>query len=66
VFDGDADPRLEPKEQVLELGDPEDPVAVPLSVLADSRVLEVAGHLDTFWFAWAAFHPDTRLVVPPG
>jgi hypothetical protein len=147
LFDGDADPRLEPKERVLGLGDPEDPVAVPLAVLADSRVLEVevggrnvvlwaaqglrsaldseditagrelaatgafvsetdgrtltfradgpqtfvdeqtgstwdvlgravsgpltgtelepAGHLDTFWFAWAAFHPETRLVTPP-
>jgi hypothetical protein len=21
-------------------------------------------HLDTFWFAWAAFHPDTRLEAP--
>ncbi len=21
-------------------------------------------HLDTFWFAWAAFHPDTRLIEP--
>ena len=147
LFDGDADPRLEPKERVLGLGDPEDPVAVPLTVLADRRVLELevagrdvvlwaaqglrsaldsediaegrelaatgaflsevdgrtltfradgpeafvddqtgstwdilgravsgpltgtelepAGHLDTFWFAWAAFHPDTRLVTLP-
>lgn len=28
--------------------------------------LEAAGHLDTFWFAWAAFHPETRLVDPGG
>ena len=26
--------------------------------------LKAVGHLDTFWFAWAAFHPDTRLVEP--
>ena len=147
LFDADADPRLEPKERVLGLGDPEDPVAVPLAVLADRRVLELevagrdvvlwaaqglrsaldaediaegrelaatgvflsevdsrtltfradgpgtfvddetgstwdvlgravsgpltgtelepAGHVDTFWFAWAAFHPDTELLVPP-
>ena len=24
--------------------------------------LQRTGHLDTFWFAWAAFHPETRLV----
>ena len=24
--------------------------------------LEPAEHLDTFWFAWAAFHPETRLI----
>ena len=146
LFDGQADERLEPKERVLGLGDAEDPVAVPLAALADTRVLEVdvagrevvvwaaaglrsaldsediaegrelaatgaflprtgdrtltfrpagpetfvddqtgsswdvlgravsgsltgaqlepAGHLDTFWFAWAAFHPETRLVRP--
>jgi hypothetical protein len=144
LFDGDADPRLEPKERVLGLGDDTDPVAVPLAVLSRERVLavevagadvvlwsaeglrsaldtadiaegrqlattgafspvvdgrrlsfrtdgpesfvddqtgstwdvlgravngplagtrlEAAGHLDTFWFAWAAFHPKTRLV----
>ncbi len=28
--------------------------------LAGAR-LEPAEHLDTFWFAWAAFHPTTRL-----
>lgn len=26
--------------------------------------LQPVPHLDTFWFAWAAFHPDTRLVDP--
>lgn len=26
--------------------------------------LPPVSHLDTFWFAWAAFHPDTRLVMP--
>ena len=26
--------------------------------------LRAVGHLDTLWFAWAAFHPDTRLVTP--
>jgi len=144
LFDGDADPRLDVKARVLGLGDPDDPVAVPLSALSRSRVLEVqvagedvvlwageglrsaldtadiaegrelattgafspvvegrgltfraegpqsfvddqtgstwdvlgravsgpltgtqleaTGHLDTFWFAWAAFHPETRLV----
>lgn len=144
LFDGDADPRLEPKERVLGLGDPDDPVAVPLAALSRERVLELevagepvvlwaeeglrsaldtadiaegralaatgafspevdgrrltfraqgpqgfvddqtgsawdvlgralsgplagsrlepAGHVDTFWFAWAAFHPETRLV----
>jgi hypothetical protein len=30
------------------------------------KQLEATGHLDTFWFAWAAFHPQTRLVSPPG
>ena len=28
--------------------------------------LAPVGHVDTFWFAWAAFHPDTRLVDPAG
>ena len=28
--------------------------------------LEPTGHLDTFWFAWAAFHPETRLVRTAG
>lgn len=31
--------------------------------LAGQR-LQPVSHLDTFWFAWAAFHPDTRLVMP--
>jgi hypothetical protein len=148
LFDGDADERLAPKERVLGLGDADDSVAVPLGVLADTRVLEVevagrkvvvwaaeglrsaldtediaegrevavtgaflphagdrpltfraagpkgfvddqtgstwdvlgravggpltgaqleaVGHLDTFWFAWAAFHPETSLVGPEG
>jgi len=26
--------------------------------------LEPVDHLDTFWFAWAAFHPTTRIVDP--
>ncbi len=26
--------------------------------------LQPLPHLDTFWFAWAAFHPDTRLIDP--
>jgi hypothetical protein len=26
--------------------------------------LEPAEHVDTFWFFWAAFHPDTRVVAP--
>ncbi len=147
LFDGDADPRLPPKERVIGLGDAAEPVAVPLVALSRVRVLEVdvagepvvlwsveglrsaldtvdisegrrlaasgafspkvdgrrltfsaegpetftdeqtgstwtvlgravagplagtelrpAGHVDTFWFAWAAFHPDTRLLVPP-
>lgn len=30
------------------------------------RSLQPVGHLDTFWLAWAAFHPDTRLVNPAG
>ncbi len=148
LFDGDADGRLAPKERVLGLDDPEHPVAVPLAVLADTRVLELevagrdvvvwaaaglrsaldtddiaegrevaatgaflpraddrdltfhaagpqtfvddqtgstwdvlgravsgplagarlepVGHLDTFWFAWAAFHPETALLEPGG
>jgi len=148
LFDGDIDGRLAPKERVLGLGDAEDPVAVPLTVLARTGVLELdvagrtvvvwgaeglrsaldtedlaegrevaatgaflprvgdraltfraagpdtfvdeqtgstwdvlgravsgpltgaqlapIGHLDTFWFAWAAFHPRTRLLGPPG
>jgi hypothetical protein len=143
LFDGEADPRLAPKARVLALGQGEDPVAVPLEVLADKRVLTLrvagtpvvafaveglrsaldagevdagreiaatgafrpevdgrtltfsasgpdrfvdaetgstwtvlgeavdgplagaqltpAGHVDTFWFAWAAFQPETRL-----
>ena len=36
-----ADGRLAPKERVLGLGDTDDPVAVPLAVLADTRVLEL-------------------------
>ena len=30
--------------------------------LAGAR-LEPVPIIDTFWFAWAAFHPDVRLVV---
>jgi hypothetical protein len=30
------------------------------------RSLQPVDHLDTFWFAWAAFHPDTRLVTSQG
>ena len=30
--------------------------------LAGAR-LEPVWHLDTFWFAWAAFHPATRLIT---
>ncbi len=145
LFDGDADRRLDVKARVLGLGDPDDPVAVPLAALSRSRVLalevagdqvvlwageglrsaldtadiaegrelattgafspvvdgrtltfradgpqtfvddqtgttwdvlgravsgplvgtqlEATGHLDTFWFAWSAFHPETRLVA---
>lgn len=148
LFDGDVDQRLGPKERVIGLGAPDDPVAVPLALLARERVLDVqthdarivllagedvrsaldtadiaqgreiasagsflavldgrhlsfqpvgpqaftdeqtgstwdalgratdgplegsrlqpAGHLDTFWFAWAAFHPETRLITGPG
>jgi hypothetical protein len=148
LFDGDADPRLDVKARVLGLGDPDDPVAVPLTALSRSRVvalevagdqvvlwageglrsaldtadiaegrelattgekapvvdgrtltfradgpqtfvddqtgttwdvlgravsgplagtrLEATGHLDTFWFSWAAFHPQTRLVADSG
>jgi hypothetical protein len=29
-------------------------------VLRDLRARR--GFLDTFWFAWVAFHPDTRIV----
>ncbi|MDP9397906.1 MAG: DUF3179 domain-containing protein, partial [Actinomycetota bacterium] len=32
-------------------------VAGPLA----GQQLQPVGHLDTFWFAWAAFHPDTRV-----
>jgi hypothetical protein len=146
LFDGDADPRFEPKERVLGLGGEQDPVAVPLAPLAQARVLELevagdqvvvwavqglrsaldtaditagreiaatgafvpqangkqltfvtadeqtfrdeqtgstwdvlgraitgplagtrlkpAAHVDTFWFSWAAFHPETRVVAP--
>jgi hypothetical protein len=146
LFDGDADPRFEPKERVLGLGGEQDPVAVPLAALSQARVLEVdvsgqtvvlwaveglrsaldtaditegrqiaatgaflpeadgrqltfaaagertfrdeqtgstwdllgravdgplagtrlepAEHIDTFWFSWAAFHPETRVVAP--
>lgn len=142
LFEGDADPRLPPKERVVAI-DGTDPVAVPLSRVAEQRVVEtevdgksvvilgVRGlnsaldsgtiakgreiaatgvfqprargrqltftarggdqfqdaqtgstwnilgqavdgplegeqlvavpHVDTFWFAWAAFKPDTRL-----
>jgi len=146
LFDGDADPRFEPKERVLGLGGEQDPVAVPLAALSRVRVFEVevsgqpvvlwaveglrsaldtadiaegreiaatgafvpeadgrrltfaaageqtfrdeqtgsawdvlgravegplagtrlapAEHVDTFWFSWAAFHPETRVVAP--
>ncbi len=26
--------------------------------------LDPVGHVDTFWFAWGAFHPDTRVLDP--
>lgn len=26
--------------------------------------LELAESVDTFWFSWAAFHPETRVVAP--
>jgi len=26
------------------------------------RRLKAVQHVDTFWFAWAAFQPDTRLI----
>ena len=143
LFDGEADPRLLPKERVVAVPG-SDPVAVPLALLAEERVLattvdgapvvmwatgglrsaldaatiakgkqiavsgvfdpayqgqtltfeadgdnsfrdELTGsswnvlgtatsgplkgeqlvrvpHIDTFWFAWAAFEPETRLV----
>jgi len=146
LFDGEADPRFAPKERVIGLGDPGDPVAVSLKALSKARVLELdvsgdavviwaveglrsaldtadiaegrelaasgaflrmvngrqltfaaadegtfrdnetgstwdilgraltgplegsrlepAPHLDTFWFSWAAFHPETRVLVP--
>ena len=28
--------------------------------------LQAVGHVDTFWFAWGAFHPDTRVVGASG
>jgi hypothetical protein len=146
LFYDAVDQQLEPKERVVGVGDPDDPVAVPLAALSEARVLQLdvagadvvlwateglrsaldtqdiahgrplaasgafrpavdgqtltftaagprtfaddqtgstwdllgravsgpltgaqlepAGHLDTFWFAWAAFHPQTRLVLP--
>jgi len=30
--------------------------------LAGARLSPVE-HVDTFWFAWAAFHPDTRIAT---
>jgi hypothetical protein len=145
LFDGDTDPRFEPKERVLGLGGEQDPVAVALTALSQARVLELevsgqtvvlwaveglrsaldtaditsgrqiaatgafvpqadgrqltfaaageetfrdeqtgstwdvlgravdgplagtrlepADHIDTFWFSWAAFHPQTRVVA---
>ncbi len=35
-------------------------VAGPLA----GQSLQLVAHVDTFWFAWAAFHPDTRVVDP--
>jgi hypothetical protein len=32
--------------------------------LAGSRLTPV-DHVDTFWFAWAAFHPSTRIAGAP-
>jgi hypothetical protein len=32
--------------------------------LAGGRLTPV-DHLDTFWFAWAAFHPNTRIAAAP-
>ncbi len=31
--------------------------------LAGSRLIPIA-HVDTFWFAWAAFRPDTQVATP--
>ena len=28
----------------------------------EGTVLEPVAHLDTFWFAWASFRPDTEIV----
>jgi hypothetical protein len=51
LFDGEADPRFEPKERVLGLGGAADPVAVPLAALSRARVaeLEVAGEDVVVW-----------------
>ena len=51
LFDGDADPRFEPKERVLGLGGEQDPVAVPLAALSQARVLEVevSGQTVVLW-----------------
>ena len=29
----------------------------------EGRRLEPVEHVDTFWFAWAAFSPDTRVLL---
>ena len=34
-------------------------VAGPL----EGSQLEAVSHLDTFWFSWTAFHPDTEVVA---
>lgn len=31
----------------------------------DTRVITEGATIGTFWFAWAAFHPDTRIIADP-
>ncbi len=41
-------------------------LAVPVEAHGDVHVLTAVEHVDTFWFAWAAFLPRTRVIGGEG
>ena len=44
------------------LGRPRRPAMVEGDDASDPAPLEPVIHLDTFWFAWSAYHPETELI----